>query len=91
MTMTAWTSANVKHLAAFHATYPEAAPADDPVIGNICPECEGAATEIVYHSAARDWDTGEYVDAEEIACPACDGLGYLTMPLTEQDVKEHRA
>ena len=61
-------------------------PDDDPVIGCICPECNGGGTAIVCRSFLRDWDTGEYADTEEIACEACDGLGYLTTPLTEADV-----
>lgn len=60
---------------------------DDPVIGNICPECNGGGTEVVYRSFVRDWDTGEYVDTEEIACEVCQGVGYLTEPRTEEDVR----
>ncbi len=61
-----------------------ATPLAEP-LGCICPECDGSATEIVFYSAARDWETGEPLDAEEIACPACDGLGYLTTPATADE------
>lgn len=51
-----------------------------------CPECCGSGLDVVYHSALRDWETGEFVDVEEVPCDACHGTGELTEPAGEPEV-----
>jgi hypothetical protein len=51
-----------------------------------CPECFGSGLDVVYHSALRDWETGEFVDTEEVQCDACHGTGELTEPAGEPEV-----
>jgi hypothetical protein len=58
---------------------------DDPVLGAICPGCDGTGLEILYHSAAVSWETGEPLDSEEIDCRTCGGGGYLTAPAFDDD------
>lgn len=48
-----------------------------------CPVCDGSAVEVVYHSGARDWETGEYLDYDEYPCPVCDGTGRIAEPAGE--------
>lgn len=52
----------------------------------LCPECEGYGTADLDPTGARDWETGEYLDLDWFDCPVCGGTGWLTTPLTEQDV-----
>jgi hypothetical protein len=61
---------------------PDRDPASDPAetATGTCPARGGSAIEVVYHSAARDWETGEYLDFDEHPCPACDGTGRLAAP-----------
>jgi hypothetical protein len=57
----------------------------DEALGNICPGCDGTGLEIIYHSAAVSWETGEPLDSEEIHCRTCGGGGYLTAPAFDED------
>jgi hypothetical protein len=57
----------------------------DEALGNICPGCNGTGLEILYHSAAVSWETGEPLDSEEIHCRTCGGGGYLTEPAFDAD------
>jgi hypothetical protein len=63
---------------------PDRDPASDPAetATATCPVCGGSAVDVVYHSAARDWGTGEYLDCTEYPCPACDGTGRIATPAT---------
>lgn len=45
---------------------------------NTCPECENGVT-TVFHSHLRDWETGEYLDTEEVPCGSCEA-GLLFAP-----------
>lgn len=47
---------------------------------NTCPECDCHGSIVIYHSMLRSWETGEYLDTDEVPCPSCDGLGFLTTP-----------
>lgn len=63
----------------------------DEQAANLCPECEGYGSWTDDPSGARDWETGEYLDAVMIDCEACDGTGWLTAPITEDDVAARAA
>lgn len=64
----------------FLAGAPDRDPASEPAetATTTCPVCDGTAVDVVYHSAARDRETGEYLDFDEYPCPACEGTGRLT-------------
>lgn len=58
----------------------------DETSANLCPECAGHGSADIALSAARDYETGEWLDTVMVTCEACDGAGWLTTPLTEEDV-----
>lgn len=58
---------------------------DDEQAANLCPECEGYGSWFYDPTGARDWDTGEYLNAYAVPCEACGGTGWLTEPVTEED------
>jgi len=55
---------------------------NDETYANLCPECAGHGSAEIALSAARDYETGEWLDAEAVICEACDGTGWLTTPIT---------
>lgn len=54
------------------------APSEAEQAANLCPECEGYGSWFFDPTGARDWETGEYLDAYGVPCNACHGTGWLT-------------
>lgn len=64
----------------------EGDPFDFDTAANLCPVCAGSGTVTIAHGYARDWETGEFNDTEDVPCDSCeDGLLFTPADAVEVD------